>query len=71
MMIAKDQEHLQVLARPLVDGTHRARIFEGGVMTWQCAHPHPTIEVAWDCGRRQAALIRALRADREAELSVS
>jgi len=59
-MATMSQEiHLQVLARPLPDGTFRARIFEGGVMTWQCTHPHATIEVAWECGRRRADELRA------------
>jgi hypothetical protein len=40
-----------MLGWPAPDGTFRARIFIGGRKSWECAHPHETLEEAWECGR--------------------
>ena len=61
-----DGTHVQALAKPYADGTFRARVFTNGRMTWECSHPHPTIEVAWDCARRQAESIQRATTQPEA-----
>jgi len=42
---------VSMLGWPAPDATFRARIFIDGRKSWECEHPHETLEEAWDCGR--------------------